>query len=187
MNDPSMISNIAKAADIARSFTSEVMHNTQFILSALAASLFLSLAPQPFLPASVAAYRWLFACISVFIGSSFLILLWFSYRPVCELKRHCCELSTDEQELLSAYLKENKACGYFFAFHAPLCSLIAKGVLTFASGTFPVFDAPVMIQPAAMRYLRKRPHLVGLKLSDIGTQKPAGRLEASYLTEDLSQ
>ena len=45
---------------------------------------------------------------------------------------------------------------------------------------FPAFEAPVIIDPAAMRYLRKRPQLVGLKASDIGTEKPAGRLEATY-------
>jgi hypothetical protein len=138
-----------------------------------AASLFLAVAPQPFLPANVAEYRWLFTCIGVFTGSYFTLLLWFARRSLRNLKRHCRELSTDEQELLSAYLKENKASEAFFAFHPPLCSLIAKGILTFASGTFPVDDAPVMIQPAAMRYLRKHPHLIGLKTSEIGTDKPS--------------
>ena len=187
MNDPAMISNIAKATDVAKSFASEVMHNAPFILAALAASLFLSLAPQPFLPPGVAAYRWLFASISVFMGSYFLIYWWCNYRPVRELKRHCRELSTDERELLSAYLKQNKACGYFFVFHAPLCSLVAKEILLFASGTFPAFDAPVMVHPAAMRYLRKRPQLVGLKASDIGTEKPAGRLEANHGVDDPTE
>ncbi len=184
MNDPSMISNIAKAADIAKSFVSEAMQNAPFILASLAAAVFLSLSPEPFIPANVAAYRWLFVCISVFISSYFLLLWRFAYRPVRDLKRHCHELSTDEIELLRAYLKQNKACAYFFAFHAPLCSLVAKGLLTFASGTFPAFEAPVMIQPHAMRYLLRRPHLVGLKLSDIGTEKPAGRLEATYGADD---
>ncbi len=117
----------------------------------------------------------------IFLGSYVLLQWWFAWRPVRQLKWHCKNLATDERDILAAYLKEDAACEYFFAFHGPVCSLIAKGVLIFASGMFDAFEAPVMINPYVRRYLRKNPDLVGLKTTDLGTLKPRGRLKTKNL------
>ena len=85
---------------------------------------------------------------------------------------------------MAAYLEEDSACKYFFAFHGPVCTLIAKGVLIFASSMFDLFEAPVMINPHVRKYLRKNPKLVGLKITDLGTRRPRGRLKTKSLLQE---
>jgi hypothetical protein len=181
MSDPSIISNLAKAADIAKSLTSDALRNVPMLIALFLALLFIAILPDRSLPKEMLTYRWIVTGACVFIGSYVLLQWWFAWRPVRKLKWHCENLATDEREILASYLKEDAACEYFFAFHGPVCSLIAKGVLTFASNMFDAFEAPVMINPHVRLYLRKKPDLVGLKTADLGTIKPRGRLKTKSL------
>lgn len=184
MSDPTLVSNITKAADIAKSISSEALRNVPLHIALFLGLLFVSVLPDPNVPKELLAYRWVTIGACVFIGSYILLQWWFAWRPVRQLKWHCENLATDEREILASYLKEDAACEYYFAFHGPVCSLIAKGVLIFASGMFDAFEAPVMIHPQVRRYLRKNPGLVGLKLTDLGTLKPRGRLKTKSLIPD---
>jgi hypothetical protein len=184
MSDPSLVSHLTKAADIVKSVTSEAMRNVPLLIAAFGTLLFVAILPEPYLPKDISSQRWIAISACVFTGSYVLLRWWFARRPVRQLKWHCDNLATDEREVLAAYLKEDAACEYFFAFHGPVCSLIKKGVLIFASDMFDLFEAPVMINSHVRKHLRKNPKLVGLKPTDLGTSRPRGRLKTKSLIQE---
>jgi hypothetical protein len=181
MSDPSVISNLAKAADIAKSVSTKTLNNVPMILALCFISAVLGFASEAFLPKEWAMYKGVFLSLSIFLGVYTLLQWWFAWRPFRYLKWHCKNLASDERAILVAYLKEDASCEYFSAFHGPVCSLIAKRILSFASGVFDAREAPVMIDPYIRVYLRKHPEILGLKASELGTEKPRGRLKTKSL------
>ncbi len=69
MSAPSLVSNITKAADIAKSLTSDAMRNVPFLIALFLGALFVSLLPDTSLPKELLAYRGLILGVCIF-GSS---------------------------------------------------------------------------------------------------------------------
>jgi hypothetical protein len=70
--------------------------------------------------------------------------------------------------ILREFFLQDKRTAHLNAVFAPSASLIAKGILTYTTSFIPALHAPVVIQPYAYDYLRKRLHLLDLKEEDIG-------------------
>lgn len=168
------LSTLVKASEVAKSFISGLGQNVPFLLSSLIASIFLSFAPGSLFPTTISSLRGLFLAVSIFLGVYFILIWWwFSRRPRRQAIWQLKHLGEDERLILRDYLKQNKTIGYFSILHGPVCSLVGKGILTYASSMIPYSGAPVAIQPYVMCYLRSHPHAIGLKREDIGSEKPS--------------
>ena len=158
-----------KAADLVKSFASNFGANVHFIFALLCGSIFLAVLPPCYVPPTITDLRWLFTALSIFSLVYWLSLLWFAHKPTRSKLWHLRGIGTDERELLIEYLKQDKTCCYFHALHGPVLSLIGKGILRYAGSQVPVYDAPVMIDPYVMQYLRKHPNILKLTRKDIGS------------------
>src|SRR5438874_10455298 len=92
---------------------------------------------------------------------------WFLGRTLRDIKRHLKNLGKDEKAILREFFLQDKRTAHLNGLFAPSASLIAKGILTYATSTIPILRAPVVIQPYAWKYLRKHLKLIDLKESDI--------------------
>ncbi|HZL80046.1 MAG TPA: super-infection exclusion protein B, partial [Candidatus Limnocylindrales bacterium] len=114
-------------------------------------------------------------------------LRWLSQRQQRAALWHLKHLGTDEVIILKEFLKQNKAVGYFDLENGAVSCLIAKGVLIHASSIFTSHCVPVAIHPCIVQFLKKHPHLVGLKTEEIGTEKPAEKATTRYPEHKLSR
>lgn len=180
-----MLSSFLKAADVAKNFLGEFGRNIPLLLSSLLASLFVCIDPLHLIPSPIGEFRWMFAAISVFLLSYFILLLWFSNRHRRQVLWHLKRLGRDEQQVLAGYLKEDKTVRYFDMFHGPACSLVARGILIHAAGVVPMSDAPYAIQPYILVYLRKHPGIIGLKTEEVGKDELSDErnIEATFGAE----
>jgi hypothetical protein len=108
---------------------------------------------------------------AVFLVTYLVVLYWFLGRTLRDIKRHLKNLGKDEKAILREFFLQDKRTAHLNGLFAPSASLIAKGILTYATSTIPILRAPVVIQPYAWKYLRKHLKLIDLKESDIGTKK----------------
>ena len=101
--------------------------------------------------------KWQFVIriLAVFFVTYAIVLIWFAYRPNRDAKHYLRNLGVDEKLLLKVFFLQNKRTASLSMFDPPSASLIAKGILGFTSGVIPTFNAPIVIQPYAWKYLRK--------------------------------
>jgi hypothetical protein len=85
------------------------------------------------------------------------------------VKYHLKNLGVEEKALLKTFLLQNKRTASLSIFDPPSASLIAKQILGYATGIFSAFNAPILIQPYAWKYLREHPETVGLTKENIGS------------------
>jgi hypothetical protein len=171
MTPPEPLSTLVKASEVAKTFVSGLGLNVPFLLSFFAASVFLSVAPISVISSPVSGWRGLFVALAILLGTYVVLLWWSAQLPRRQAIWHLKHLGEDERAVLKDYLKQNKTVGNFSVLYGPVCSLIGKGILTYASALIPYSDAPVAIQPYVMAYLRKHPKAIGLKAEDIGVTK----------------
>ena len=157
-----------KAADIVKSFAVDLGKNVHFIFAIVCISLFLSVGCNSWFPSHVNDYRWLSVAILIFSVSYWGSLLYFAHKPTRVKLWHLKSIGTDERNILVGYLREDRTCRTFYALHGPVMSLIAKGILRYASSMIPLHDAQVMIDPYVMLHLRDHPEILKLSKSDIG-------------------
>jgi hypothetical protein len=169
MSDPSSaVPATLKAADLVKSFVTEIASNVHFIFAFFCGVFFLAVVPPCYIPSNIYNLRWLFIALSIFSLVYWLSLWWFSHKPTRRKLWYLEFIGADEREILIDYLKEDRTCRYFYALHGPVLSLIGKGILQYAGTQVPVFNAPVMIDTYVMRHLRKHPEILKLTKKDIG-------------------
>lgn len=163
MNVPPL-PDLKKASEVAKSLIGQLdTHGPLLIglaVTTLALSLFAGGLPAP----------WQFAIrgAAVFLVTYLAVLYWFLGRTIRDVKRHLRNLGKDEKIILREFFLQDKRTAHLNGVFAPSASLIAKGILTYATSFIPILNAPVVIQPYAYDYLRKRLHLLDLKEEDIG-------------------
>jgi hypothetical protein len=164
MNIPSP-SDMIEASKVAVSFVSEIGNNVPLILSAMIVSAFCALTfPDMHI-------RYYAVAASVFFVVYVIVLRHiqtFKNRSQIWNLKH--SITKDERLILHRYLKEDRSICYFPIFYGASVSLIAKGILTYATAIFPSHHAPVAIQPYVLVYLRKHPGVIGLTKADIGSE-----------------
>jgi hypothetical protein len=96
----------------------------------------------------------------VFLVTYLVVLYWFLGRTLRDIKRHLKNLGKDEKAILREFFLQDKRTAHLNGLFAPSASLIAKGILTYATSTIPILRAPVVIQPYAWKYLRKHLKLI---------------------------
>lgn len=167
------MATLSKASEFAKTFASDLGRNLPLLFASFMAAVFLAVAPTTILSPSVSGWRGLFMALAIFLGTYFVLLWWWAKRPQRQAVWHLKHLGEDERAVLKKYLNQNNTVLNFSALNGPVCSLIGKGILTYASALFPCNDAPVAIQPYVMAYLRAHPDAIGLKTQDIGSVKPS--------------
>jgi MFS family permease len=156
--------DLKKASDFAASLISRLDTSGPFLIGLATASIvgvFASLG----LPTE---WQFVFRILAVFFVTYVIVLKWFLHRPIREVKRHLKNLGVEEKALLKQFLLQNKRTTSLSMFDPPSASLIAKGILGFTTGYIPAFNAPIVIQPYAWKYLHKYPEKVDLTKADIG-------------------
>jgi hypothetical protein len=171
MTPPDPMATLAKASEFAKTFVSGLGRNLPLLFSSFVTAIFLAVAPTSILSPPVSGWRGLFMALAIFLGTYFVLLWWWAKRPQRQAVWHLKHLGEDERAVLRDYLKQNNTVLNFSALYGPVCSLIGKGILTYASELFPCTDAPVAIQPYVMAYLRVHPDAIGLKTEDVGSMK----------------
>ena len=157
--------DLKKASEVAKTLVGELDTHGPLLTGlavAAVAAVFLGSHLSP-------AWQLAIRAAAVFLVTYLLVLFWFLGRTVRDVKRHLRNLGCEEKRLLRAFFRQDKRTAHLNILFAPSASLIAKGILTYATSIIPAFSAPVVIQPYAYSYLRKRLHLLDLKESDIGT------------------
>lgn len=163
MNIPPL-PDLKKASEVAKSLVAELDTHGPLLIGLAVAAVAASFLAGRLSPAWQLAIK----AAAVFLVTYLVVLYWFLGRTVRDVKRHLRNLGREEKRLLRALFRQDKRTAHLNILFAPSASLIAKGILTYATSTIPVFSAPVVIQPYAYLYLRKRLHLLDLKESDIG-------------------
>jgi superinfection exclusion protein B len=163
MNVPAL-PDLKKASEIAKSLVGQLDTHGPLLIGLTAAAV-----AAVFFGRSL-SLPWQLAirATAVFLLTYLLVLFWFLGRTLRDVKRHLRNLGREEKQLLRTFFLQDKRTAHLNILFAPSASLIAKGILTYATSTIPAFSAPVVIQPYAYLYLRKRLHLLDLKETDIG-------------------
>ena len=159
------ISSLLKAADLASNLARNLGTNIALIIATFLTSLALLSWSVPF----SSDIHGVLIAVATFTGVYFLVLVWQSYRPAREAISNLKQLGKDERKFLQPFIKQNRRTMPVNIMDAPTASLIAKGILSYATSTFPAFDAPVVIQNYAYEYLARHPHLIDLKKEEIGS------------------
>jgi hypothetical protein len=169
--------DLKKASDFAKNLAGHLHTNGPLLIALTTASIagvFVCAKLRP---------EWMlaFSILAIFFISYLAALCWFLSRPIRLAKRDLKDLGVEEKSILQSFLLQNKRTAHLNALFAPSASLIAKGILTYASSTFPALEAPVVIQRHAWNYLRKHPETVDLTKADIGKAKYED--DSAYLTK----
>jgi hypothetical protein len=163
MNVPEL-PDLKKASDIAKSLIGQLETHGPLLIglavAAIAAAFFATGLPL--------AWQVAIRATAVFLVTYLVVLYWFLGRTIRNVKRHLRNLGREEKMILREFFLQDKRTAHLNSVFAPSASLIAKGILTFATSFIPALNAPVVIQPYAYDYLRKRLHLLDLKEEDIG-------------------
>lgn len=165
MAAPPDITQLKKASEVALSLARDFGQNIVLVISIFLTSLALFSWNISFLKDAHGALL----AIAIFSGVYSLLLLWQSYRPLREARHHLKRLGHDEKQVLKVFLTQNRRTMHMNIMYAPTASLIAKGILSYATSTFPAFGAPIVIQNHAYEYLADHPHLIDLKREEIGS------------------
>jgi superinfection exclusion protein B len=165
--------DLKKASDVALNLITRLERSAPFLIALATASIVGGFAPLGLRP----EWQSVFRILAVFFVTYIVVLKWLQYASIREVKRHLKNLGVEERSLLKPFLLQNKRTASLSIFDPPSASLIAKGILGYASGSFPAFNAPILIQPYAWKYLQKHPESVDLEKTDIGT--------ATYESDDL--
>lgn len=158
------LSDLKKASDFAKSLIGHLDTNGPLLIALTVASVAGVFASSGLDP----KWRLAFGILAVFFVSYLVALCWCLGRRVRNTKRNLETLGVEEKSVLRDFLLQDKRTAHLNALFAPSASLIAKGILTYATSSFPALEAPVVIQPYAWNYLRKYPEAVGLTKADIG-------------------
>ena len=169
--------DLKKASDFAKNLAGHLNTNGPLLIALTAASIAAIFASAKLAP------QWTlgFLVLAVFSISYLASLCWFLGRKVRQAKKHLKALGVEEKLILQPFLLQNKRTRHLNALYAPSASLVGKGILAYATSTFPALEAPVVIQPHIWNYLRKHPEHVGLTQADIG--KAAYEDDSAYLTK----
>jgi Super-infection exclusion protein B len=159
--------DLKKASDVAVNLITQLETSASFLIALATASIAGAFAPLGLRP----EWQSVFRILAVFFVTYIVVLKWFQYGSIREVKRHLKNLGVEEKLLLKPFLLQNKRTASLSIFDPPSASLIAKGILGYATGSFPAFNAPILIQPYAWKYLRKHPEKVDLKKEDIGRDR----------------
>jgi hypothetical protein len=159
--------DLKKASEIAKNLIGQLDTHGPLLIGLAAASVaavfFTSRLPE--------AWQIISRLIAVFLVTYLIVLYWFLGRTVRDVKRHLKNLGKEEKGILREFFFQDKRTAHLNAIFAPSASLIAKGILTYATSTIPAFHAPVVIQPYAWNYLRKHLQLIDLTEGDIGKKE----------------
>ncbi len=169
--------DLKKASDFAKSLIGHLHVNGPLLVALTVVSIAGVFASARLAP----EWRLAFFVAATFFISYLAALCWFLGRPIRQAKRHLKSLGVEERLILQPFLLQNKRTRHLNALFAPSASLIGKGILAYATSTFPALEAPVVIQPHIWNYLRKHPETVGLTKADIG--KADYQDDSAYLTK----
>lgn len=96
--------------------------------------------------------------------------LWEKYLGVCTvwtLHARLKSLTPDEQERLARYLKENTRTQKFSVEDGTVAGLVHAKIIYRAVSAADYYAVPFNIRPRIWKYLKKNPHLVGIKHSEL--------------------
>jgi len=161
------IASFSKLSDVAVSLVRDFSKNLPFIV-ALGLTTFGILA---WIPISDLRVRAVLVALPLFVAAYYVGLLWQSYRPVRQQRHFLRCLGEDEKRVLRLFLKQDRRTMHMNVFYAPTASLIAKGILSHATWTFPAFGAAMVIQSYSYEHLRRHPELIGMKKEDIAKEE----------------
>jgi hypothetical protein len=174
--DPSFTASLVKASEVVRSIGVRAAQNGPFLISLTTLSAGFALAPAPFVPTYVTAYRWAFTAVFVFLLAYMLLVRWFVYRPIRYKLWHLKRLGADEKAHLTHYIIEDRMTGYVSIMDATVSALASKGLLLYSSSLIPITDAPVVIDPHVYHYIRRHPDVIGLTADDVARKPAAPRI-----------
>jgi len=159
-----MPENLKKASEVAQSIVGQLHQNGPLLIGLAICSIIPSFLWTDLSQDTVFISR----TISVFLFSYWLLVMWFVRRPIRAAIYHLKNLGIEEKELLKPFLLQDRRTRHLNGMYAPSASLIAKGILVYATSIIPVLNAAVLIQPHAWKYLTKHPELIDLTEEDIG-------------------
>src|SRR5206468_871668 len=129
------IASFSKLSDVAVSLVRDFSKNQPFVL-ALGVT---SLGVLAWIPIPDVRVRAVLIALPLFVFVYYLGLLWDSYRPIRQQRHFLTRLGEDEKRVLRIFLEQNRRTMHMNVFYAPTASLIAKGILSHATSTFPAF------------------------------------------------
>ena len=159
--------NLTKASEIIGKVYRELSANVVAAAALLVTAQFVAIVrhrfPVQWQPAVLA--------IAVFATTYFVALLWQSTRVERMTRYHLKGLGEDEKAVLKPFLLQDRRTFHLNLLRSPVGSLVTKGILTPAISLIPIFNAPLVLQPAAAEYLQHHPELIGMRKDQIGTEE----------------
>ena len=158
------LASLSKLSDVAVSLVRDFSKNRPFIL-ALGVT---SLGVLAWFPIPDIRVRAVLVAIPLFTFTYLVGLLWSSYRQVRQQRHFLRCLGEDEKRVLRLFVAQDRRTMHMNIFYAPTASLIAKGILSHTTSTFPAFWAAIVIQSSSYHWLCHHPKAIGLKKEEIG-------------------
>lgn len=158
------LASFSKLSDVALSLVRDFSKNLAFIIALGLTSFGIVVV----LPISDLRIRGTLIALSLFALVYYFGLLWDSYRPFRQQRHFLKSLGKDEKRVLRLFLEQDRRTMHMNVFYAPTASLIAKGILSHATSTFPAFGAPIVMQSYSYARLCRNPHLIDMKKEYIG-------------------